>query len=53
MSLILHLDDFDPENDEPESEGKATIVVGLMQKDRRAKMQKKLYLCINMFSVRA
>jgi len=41
---ISEADDFDPEEDDPESEGKSTLVIGLMQKDQRAQMAENLYL---------
>nr|CAB3227594.1 calpain-A-like [Phallusia mammillata] len=47
-------DDFDPVEDEPEEEGKCSIVLGLMQEYRRVARSKgveNLYLSVNIFRV--
>lgn len=46
---LIEPDDFDPREDEPKSEGKCTLVVGLMQIDKRAKNQDNLFLAFNIY----
>lgn len=48
-------DDFDPDRDDPEEEGKCSVVLGLMQEYRRlGKSQglENLYLGVQMFKVK-
>lgn len=46
---LIESDDFDPREDDPKSEGKCTVVIGLMQKDRRSKNLDNLFLAFNIY----
>ena len=56
MLLFFFSDNFDPAVDEPSDKGKATVIIGLMQENRRAGRAdglKDLFINAKLFKVRS